>query len=564
MAPECFEGKADARSEVFALGVVLYELLTGKRPFDRESATATMVAIQLDDRRHRRRVRPIARSPSASTRSSRVRSRRSRPQRFPTCPRSSTRAARRAHVTRASGGPWIAAAGGGARRGERHHRTLLIARLRRSPLEIEIGASRRLTFDAGLRGVSAPASRRQARRLRRHDRRRLRDPRSRDLDGGDHRRLTTTPGWDYASAISPDGTRIAYVHEDADDAHAARDLDRRRHSRATSARSTAIRRGAATARCSSVTRTVRSCAASSTARDTMLGTLPAGARLYHLVEVADAGVALMWWTSSDADATALGELDRGRHAARDRADPRSTTKVASPHRAHAAATTRRARPRPKATSSCSARGAAASRSSSVAASRRAPASTSRATASGSCSRRASSASTSRASPATSRERRLEGQVAGHEPARRRRQARARHLRSHRHACRAGCSISTAASAARGHAARCARRDAVARRHAGRLRGIGGRGGLAIVDARGGAPRTLTTDPSDTSPVVHARWRSTSCSSARCAGRDAVSTSCPPRAARRAQLVAGAAAGRLADRRHDRVRHRLPMPPARVA
>src|SRR6185503_11486206 len=46
---ECFEGKADVRSEVFALGIVLYELLAKKRPFDRETAQATMIAIQLDE-----------------------------------------------------------------------------------------------------------------------------------------------------------------------------------------------------------------------------------------------------------------------------------------------------------------------------------------------------------------------------------------------------------------------------------------------------------------------------------------------------------------------------------
>jgi dienelactone hydrolase len=45
MAPEQIEGKlADARSDVFALGVVMFELVTGHRPFDRESAWATMNA----------------------------------------------------------------------------------------------------------------------------------------------------------------------------------------------------------------------------------------------------------------------------------------------------------------------------------------------------------------------------------------------------------------------------------------------------------------------------------------------------------------------------------------
>ena len=319
MAPECFDGKADVRSEVFGLGVVLYELLTGTRPFDRETAAATMIAIQLDDPPPPSRATPdraipeaidaivaraIAKAPddrfpdmAAFAAALREELRVPPPRRVP----AAVAVAAGAVAVLGAGGAWLALRDDGAGTGAGG-----------GGVGIAVTTSHRLTLDPGCEEYA---------RFHPDGRHVVYDGVVdgdtevfiRPIAGGERRRLTATPGWDYAAAVSPDGAHVAYIHEDV----AVRTLRVVEVAAGTAVPPRDF--GAVTgypAWTADGGLLVGDTAGQIVRRpldggaDTVLGRLPPGARLYHLVEVGTRGVAVLWWTSSEADATALGELDR--------------------------------------------------------------------------------------------------------------------------------------------------------------------------------------------------------------------------------------------------------------
>ncbi len=133
----------------------------------------------------------------------------------------------------------------------------------------------------------------------------------RDLATGTVQRLTTAAGWDYAPALSPDGRYVAYIHEDPA-TRTLRVLDLQDATRAPRDIGATVGYPAWTEGGELLLgdingRILRRELASG--REAEMGHLPAGARLYHLVEIVGHGLAVEWWTSSDSDATSLGELD---------------------------------------------------------------------------------------------------------------------------------------------------------------------------------------------------------------------------------------------------------------
>src|SRR6202042_3702503 len=61
MSPEQLEGKeADARSDIFSFGAMLYEMATGKKAFEAKSHASLIAAILKEDPRPMRELQPLA------------------------------------------------------------------------------------------------------------------------------------------------------------------------------------------------------------------------------------------------------------------------------------------------------------------------------------------------------------------------------------------------------------------------------------------------------------------------------------------------------------------------
>jgi serine/threonine protein kinase/Tol biopolymer transport system component len=229
MAPEQTDGTpGDAQSEVWSLGVVLYELLTGRRPVERTSIPELLQAIRTQhlvppsvvapERNIPQRLDAVVMGALARDRSKRyadmsafaaaLKAARRRLGGVHTGSEPALRSTSRALVVAA--GALVCAVGGWA----------FFARrpappppppAKAEPPSVTVTSTRRITFDAGCEEY--PSFTPDGRAVvfdgvMENDY----EIGALDLASGTTGRLTHEPGWDYGGAVSPDGKWIAYVH----------------------------------------------------------------------------------------------------------------------------------------------------------------------------------------------------------------------------------------------------------------------------------------------------------------------------------------------------------------
>ncbi len=216
MAPEQTRGgSGDAQSEVFSLGVVLYELLVGHRPFDRPTIQDTLEAVRSAPISSPSQLAPERRIPPLVDSIVLRALERDRTRRFPDMatfataarhgrsvsrPMDALRSRRRGTLAIAAALAFATILGGAV---------LIVRRPAASPVVVR--STRRITFDLGCEEY--PTFTPDGKTLVYDG---LADGDyeilALDLETSGHRRLTHQAGWDYGASVSPDGKQIAFVH----------------------------------------------------------------------------------------------------------------------------------------------------------------------------------------------------------------------------------------------------------------------------------------------------------------------------------------------------------------